>query len=87
MKKYMVKKVLLFLIVTIAACGSLYSQDDSVKVQNKVTDTVKVVTKVKGNSSYRPSNSGSGSVSVKGYYRKDGTYVKPHTRKSPKRKK
>lgn len=27
-----------------------------------------------------------GSVSVKGYYRKDGTYVKPHTRSTPSRR-
>ena len=27
----------------------------------------------------------SGTVRVKGYYRKDGTYVKPHTRRKPKR--
>lgn len=43
-------------------------------------------------SSYRPtytpssSKSSGGSVSVKGYYRKDGTYVKPHTRSAPKRR-
>jgi hypothetical protein len=30
-------------------------------------------------------SSNGGSVSVKGYYRKDGTYVKPHTRSTPKR--
>lgn len=37
---------------------------------------------------YSPSSSKSsgGSVSVKGYYRKDGTYVKPHTRSAPKRR-
>jgi hypothetical protein len=29
--------------------------------------------------------SGSGSVNVKGYYRKDGTYVRPHSRSSRKR--
>ncbi|MFY9223235.1 MAG: hypothetical protein WAQ98_11220 [Blastocatellia bacterium] len=29
--------------------------------------------------------SGSGSVSVKGYYRKDGTYVRPHSRSSRRR--
>jgi len=36
----------------------------------------------------RPATSSSigGSVSVKGYYRKDGTYVRPHTRKAPKRR-
>ncbi len=28
-----------------------------------------------------PSNYNSGTVNVKGYYRKDGTYVKPHTRR------
>ncbi len=32
------------------------------------------------------SRSNSGTVHVKGYYRKDGTYVKPHTRSAPKRK-
>lgn len=44
-----------------------------------------------GSSSYRGYNSGSGSsygskdVSVRGYYRKDGTYVRPHTRSRPRR--
>jgi endonuclease YncB( thermonuclease family) len=32
-----------------------------------------------------PTNSG-GTVHVKGYYRKDGTYVRPHTRRAPRRK-
>lgn len=38
------------------------------------------------NKSYKEkTNTSSGStVSVKGYYRKDGTYVKPHTRSTPK---
>jgi len=31
------------------------------------------------------SGSGSGEVNVKGYYRKNGTYVRPHTRSSPGR--
>lgn len=39
----------------------------------------------KSNSEY--SNSGNGTVNVKGYYRKDGTYVKPHTRSAPRSKK
>lgn len=34
-----------------------------------------------------PSTSNGGSVSIKGYYRKDGTYVKPHTRRAPSRRK
>lgn len=35
------------------------------------------------NRTYTPSySSGSGSVHVRGYYRKDGTYVRPHTRRS-----
>lgn len=37
-------------------------------------------------SSLPPTNSG-GSVQVKGYYRKDGTYVRPHTRSAPGRRK
>lgn len=32
------------------------------------------------------SSSSGGSVSVKGYTRKDGTYVRPHTRSSPSRR-
>jgi hypothetical protein len=31
------------------------------------------------------SGSSGGSVHVRGYYRKDGTYVRPHTRRSPSR--
>jgi hypothetical protein len=38
-------------------------------------------------SSSSKSSSSGGAVSVKGYYRKDGTYVRPHTRSAPKRKK
>lgn len=40
-------------------------------------------------SSYKspsPSTSSGGTVNVKGYYRKDGTYVRPHTRSAPKRR-
>jgi hypothetical protein len=40
--------------------------------------------KKKKSSSY--SGSSSRTVNVKGYYRKDGTYVRPHTRSAPKRK-
>lgn len=36
-------------------------------------------------SNYESSNSG-GSVRVKGYYRKNGTYVRPHTRSSSSRR-
>ncbi|MGO3892425.1 MAG: hypothetical protein ACTJHW_15750 [Paenalcaligenes sp.] len=35
-------------------------------------------------SSYAPSSGGS--VRVKGYYRKNGTYVRPHTRRAPRRR-
>lgn len=38
------------------------------------------------NSYNRKPSSGGGQVQVKGYYRKNGTYVKPHTRSSPKRR-
>ncbi len=39
--------------------------------------------KSKTTTSTRNTNS-SGTVQVKGYYRKDGTYVRPHTRSKPK---
>lgn len=36
---------------------------------------------------YNSSNSSKGgSVSVKGYHKKDGTYIRPHTRSAPSRK-
>ncbi|ROI05044.1 MULTISPECIES: hypothetical protein [unclassified Chryseobacterium] len=35
---------------------------------------------------YTPSTSSGGTVHVKGYTRKDGTYVSPHTRSSPRRR-
>ena len=44
-----------------------------------LTDTTSRISTAR---SYTPS---SGTVYVKGYYRKDGTYVKPHTRSAPKR--
>jgi hypothetical protein len=36
-------------------------------------------------SSYKSNYSG-GTVHVKGYYRKDGTYVRPHTRRAPRKR-
>lgn len=39
-----------------------------------------------GSTSTKTSKSTGGTVSVKGYTRKDGTYVKPHTRSAPKRR-
>jgi hypothetical protein len=41
--------------------------------------------KTKHSSSYSSSGSG-GTVNVKGYYRKNGTYVRPHTRSAPTRR-
>ncbi|WP_160137517.1 hypothetical protein [Chryseobacterium sp. c4a] len=35
---------------------------------------------------YTPSTSSGGTVYVKGYTRKDGTYVSPHTRSTPRRR-
>lgn len=35
---------------------------------------------------YRPNNASGGTVQVKGYYRKNGTYVRPHTRSAPRRR-
>lgn len=40
------------------------------------------------NKTYTPSTirGSSGTVHVKGYYRKDGTYVRPHTRSAPRKR-
>lgn len=57
-----------------------FSSKDSVYYyKEKAIDSYKPTN---SKSSYVPSKS-TGTVRVKGYYRKDGTYVRPHTRKSP----
>ena len=48
------------------------------------SSTCRYVTNTKYPTRSRSSYS-SGTVRVKGYYRKDGTYVKPHTRRKPRR--
>jgi len=40
----------------------------------------------KGRSKSSETTSSGGTVQVKGYYRKDGTYVQPYTRRSPSKK-
>jgi len=47
---------------------------DEVEVNNTTTST------------QTPQTSSGGSVQVKGYYRKDGTYVQPYTRSAPTRR-
>lgn len=58
--------------------------------QNRVTDGgycwLHAPSKSSGSSSAASSSSGGGTVQVKGYYRKDGTYVAPHTRSASRRK-
>lgn len=41
---------------------------------------------VRSSSRYSSQSNSGGSVHVKGYTRKDGTYVKPHTRSAPRRR-
>jgi micrococcal nuclease len=53
--------------------------------QNKIYVPDYVKTKPTTSTYSIPTYSGSGTVQVKGYYRKDGTYVKPHTRSKPKK--
>jgi hypothetical protein len=48
------------------------------------TSTKKNTNNYSSSKSY--SGSSGGSVNVKGYYRKNGTYVRPHTRSAPKRR-
>lgn len=57
--------------------GNLYGYSNSKPTTSKSTST---------NTGSRASSSSGGAVHVKGYYRKNGTYVKPHTRSSPKRR-
>lgn len=52
----------------------------------KPVNSYKSSTNNNSSSSYRPTSSRGGTVQVKGYTRKDGTYVRPHTRSAPRRK-
>lgn len=64
-------------------CGT-YNLSNPIQKGKRIDFTESIKTK----SSYSPSRStGTGRVQVKGYYRKDGTYVRPHTRKSPTKRK
>ena len=49
--------------------------------QNKTTNSSSSYSNSSAKSYSTSSKSSGGSVSVKGYYRKDGTYVRPHTRR------
>ena len=59
---------------------STVTQNKSRRTYNRPTYS----SSYRSSSSSRSSSSG-GSVQVKGYYRKDGTYVRPHTRRRPSR--
>lgn len=58
--------------------GILYGYSTSKKKKNNYSSS--------SSSSRSYQSSSGGSVYVKGYYRKNGTYVKPHTRSAPKRR-
>lgn len=55
------------------------------QAESSLTDSDGTGVTVQGSSVPRPTNSG-GTVNVRGYYRKDGTYVRPHTRSAPRRR-
>lgn len=48
-----------------------------------VYDCTPVEHPASGSYGYTPAPSGGGPVHVRGYYRRDGTYVRPHTRRRP----
>jgi hypothetical protein len=62
--------------------GSL-SRDSIFGTSNTSTKTVNS----RQGSVSKKSNSSTKTVHVKGYYRKDGTYVRPHTRRAPSKRK
>ncbi|VTP96419.1 hypothetical protein [Sphingobacterium daejeonense] len=51
----------------------------------QITSTTDSINKAKVKT-FNPSTTSGGTVHVKGYYRKNGTYVKPHTRSAPRRR-
>ncbi|MCW3161406.1 hypothetical protein [Chryseobacterium oryctis] len=62
------------------AYNPIYSSYNDYTKSTKTTNS--------SNYNYKSENVGSGgTVHVKGYYRSNGTYVKPHTRSSPSRRK
>ena len=69
-----------------AAYGTSHSNSSTaattVRDSSKATENSQSTT-----SAYKPPVNTSGDVHVKGYYRKDGTYVRPHTRSKPSKRK
>lgn len=63
-------------------------QQTKIPIYNDVSKPSTTKTSSKSTySSSSPSNSTGGTVHVKGYFRKNGTYVEPHTRRAPTRRK
>jgi hypothetical protein len=58
----------------------------SIKSDSKITSSQTSTSTQTNSSSYNSTSSRPKTVNVKGYYRKDGTYVKPHTRSAPRKK-
>lgn len=65
--------------------GYRYLPEEMIAEQNELLFQYNSERTYNTNSSTGPPSSG-GTVNVKGYYRKNGTYVKPHTRNAPSRK-
>lgn len=69
--------------------GNYYGWAYYTKYKNKTskntTTSYKPSPVYKSNSQYKKRSTG-GTVNVRGYYRKDGTYVRPHTRSAPKKR-
>lgn len=72
-------------IVTYSDYLAFYKKTDDVQVIPSSNHYNNSSSSRSNSNSYKSTHSG-GKVHVKGYYRKDGTYVRPHTRSAPKRK-
>lgn len=75
-----------------ASDGFIYGYSSSKKMvapsysPSQNTDSVVTTSPVRGrDSTISTQTSTGGTVNVKGYYRKDGTYVQPHTRSAPRK--
>jgi len=62
---------------------ALIAEQDSLLARSKSS---KIYALPNNKSSYSPNSFAPKTIHVKGYYRKDGTYVRPHTRSAPRRR-
>lgn len=85
--KFFVYFFFIAIIIIGLAAFSHYWQEFAGNISQSQTEVDKYAENLPSPSTSNPATNGGKTVQVRGYTRKDGTYVAPHTRSAPSRKK